>query len=248
MAQQKGIFKVKGTVGDVSFYRSRDGYLLREKSSLDGKRIASDPAFVRTRENSAEFSRAAQSGKLVRHAFRHLIKDASDSKVVSRLTREMMLCLFMDNVHARGERTVTENIMMLKYFDFNFNAKLRSTFYVPFVAAADPATGEMGVHIEAYTPTSSIVAPVGTTHYQLHAAGAALDFEAKTFESQFMDSPVLPYERSLQPAGSLSVSVTPGSSSPMILVFGISFSQEVNGEQYPLKNNAYNALSIVAVG
>jgi len=53
MAQQKGILPVKGTLGNLTFYKSKDGYLIREKGGLDAKRIASDPAFQRTRENNA---------------------------------------------------------------------------------------------------------------------------------------------------------------------------------------------------
>lgn len=247
MAKQKGIFKVQGTIGDVSFYRSKDGYLLREKTSLDGKRIATDPAFVRTRENSAEFTRAAKSGKLARQAFRSLIKEASDSLVVSRLTREMILCIYEDTLHARGERTVDQNISLLRDFDFNFNAKLGSTLYVPYQAVIDRAGGEMAVNLEAYQATGAILAPEGTTHYQFHVAGAQLDFDQKFYEVKFMDGPILPYDRSQQAAGTLSVQLTPGSDLVMMLVFGISFTQEVNGEHYSLKNNVYNALSLVAV-
>jgi hypothetical protein len=58
MARQKGIIKLEGTIGDVSFYKSKDGYLAREKGGVDGDRIKNDPAFQRTRENGSEFGRA----------------------------------------------------------------------------------------------------------------------------------------------------------------------------------------------
>ncbi len=60
MARQSGIVPLKGTIGNITFYKSQDGYLAREKGSLDAKRIASDPKFQRTRENGAEFSRAGK--------------------------------------------------------------------------------------------------------------------------------------------------------------------------------------------
>ena len=31
MARQKGIIKLKGTIGDITFYKSKDGYIAREK-------------------------------------------------------------------------------------------------------------------------------------------------------------------------------------------------------------------------
>lgn len=68
MAQQKGIIPLKGTIGNINFYKSKDGYLAREKTSVNAERIANDPAFVRTRENGAEFGRAGRAGKVLRTA------------------------------------------------------------------------------------------------------------------------------------------------------------------------------------
>ena len=65
MARQKGIIKLRGTVGDITFYKSKDGHLVRERGGVDGNRIANDPAFKRTRENGSEFGRAGKSGKLL---------------------------------------------------------------------------------------------------------------------------------------------------------------------------------------
>ena len=61
MAQQKGIIKLKGKIGDISFYKTQDGHLAREKGGVDASRIANDAAFVRTRENGAEFGSSASS-------------------------------------------------------------------------------------------------------------------------------------------------------------------------------------------
>ena len=66
MAKQTGIIKLKGTIGGISFYKTSDGDLAREKGGVDKSRIANDPAFQRTRENGAEFGAAGKGGKLVR--------------------------------------------------------------------------------------------------------------------------------------------------------------------------------------
>ncbi|HEY0092582.1 MAG TPA: hypothetical protein VGB43_08860, partial [Flavobacterium sp.] len=63
MARQKGIIKLKGTMGGITFYKtSLDGHLAREKGGIEASRIASDPAFQRTRENGSEFGRAGRAG------------------------------------------------------------------------------------------------------------------------------------------------------------------------------------------
>ena len=65
MAKQSGLIKLKGTLGGITFYKSQDGYLAREKGGVDAARIASDPSFQRTRENGAEFGRAGKAGKIL---------------------------------------------------------------------------------------------------------------------------------------------------------------------------------------
>jgi hypothetical protein len=45
----------------------------------------------------------------------------------------------------------------------------------------------------------------------------------------------------------LTASITANSVLPVVQVLGIEFYQEVNGQMYPLKNGAYNALSVVIV-
>ena len=70
MARQKGLIKLKGTMGDITFYRTKDGYIAREKGGITAERLRNDPAFQRTRENMAEFCRAGNAGKTV--PYKHL--------------------------------------------------------------------------------------------------------------------------------------------------------------------------------
>ena len=44
MARQKGIIKLRGTIGDITFYKTQDGHLAREKGGVDASRIKNDPA------------------------------------------------------------------------------------------------------------------------------------------------------------------------------------------------------------
>ena len=130
MARQKGIIKLKGTVGDITFYKSIDGYLAREKGGIEASRIATDPAFVRTRENGAEFGNAAMAGKLLRDTVRALSMNTSDSRVAARLTKVLAKVKNMDTTSVRGERNVGSGIatpagkLLMKGFNFNIKAPL----------------------------------------------------------------------------------------------------------------------------
>jgi hypothetical protein len=44
MAKQKGIIKLEGTIGDIAFFKSKDGYLAREKGGIAADRMANDIA------------------------------------------------------------------------------------------------------------------------------------------------------------------------------------------------------------
>lgn len=142
MAQQKGIIKLDGTIGGITFYKSKDGYLAREKGGVSADKIANAPAFQRTRENGAEFGRAGKAGKVLRTSLRALLQNASDSRMVSRLTTEMLKVVQADAVNPRGERNVIDGeAELLQGFEFNISGKLGTTLYAPFTAAIDRVLG-----------------------------------------------------------------------------------------------------------
>ena len=108
MARQRSIIKLDGTIGGITFYKSKDGYLAREKGGISAERIANDPAFQRTRENGAEFGRAGKAGKVLRNSIRQLLQNVNDSRMVSRLTKEMVKVIQMDATNPRGQRNVID--------------------------------------------------------------------------------------------------------------------------------------------
>ena len=248
MAQQKGIIKLDGTIGGITFYKSKDGYLAREKGGVSGDRIANDPNFQRTRENGAEFGRAGKAGKILRTSLRALLQNASDSRMVSRLTQKMVKVIQMDAVNPRGERNVIDGeAELLLGFEFNINGKLGTTLYAPFTTSIDRPTGVLSVDVPSYIPSNMIAAPGGTTHYKIISAGVDVDFENETYVVDSNASAILPWDAVATTALNLSNAITAASTHPLFLALGIEFYQEVNGTMYPLKNGTYNALALVAV-
>lgn len=248
MAQQKGIIKLKGTVGDITFYKSKDGYLAREKGGLDANRIANDPNFQRTRENGEEFGRAGKAGKMLRTAIRALLLNIADGRMAARLTREMVKVLKADLTSVRGKRNVIDGeAELLEGFEFNIDSKLGTTLIAPYTAAIDRVLGTLKVDIPAFIPANMVIAPGGATHFKILTAGTAIDFTNETFEVEATESAVLPLNSVATAALSLSNAVSAASVHPLFLVLGIEFYQDVNGIQYPLKNGAFNAMSLVSV-
>ncbi|RKS01683.1 hypothetical protein [Flavobacterium sp. 102] len=249
MARQTGIIKLKGTIGGMTFYKtSADGHLVREKGGIEKSRIESDPAFQRTRENGAEFGRAGKAGKMLRTALRALLINSADSRMVSRLTQQMVKVIQADLVNERGLRNVIDGeAELLLGFEFNLRGKLGTTLYAPFVGAIDRVSGEITVDIAPFIPANMIVAPSGTTHYKIISGGAEIDFENEVFTVATSETAILPWDATLTVAVAQTNQVTAASTKPLFLALGIEFYQEVNGSMYPLKNGAFNPLALVKV-
>ena len=248
MARQKGIIKLKGTLGDITFYKSTDGYLAREKGGVEASRIASDPAFQRTRENGAEFGRAGKAGKLLRTALNGLLINSRDNKMVGRLTREMVKVIQADLVDERGLRNVIDGeAELLTGFEFNIRGKLGTTLYAPFSSTIDRATGDVSIVLEPFVPVNMVAAPSGATHFKIVSGAAEIDFEAETYVVQTSETTILPWDATATTAITQTNQVTAGSTKPLFLAMGVVFYQEVNAQMYPLKNGAFNPMSLIEV-
>jgi len=124
MTQQKGIIKLDGTISSITFYKTRDGYPAREKGGVTAEKIVNDPAFQRTRENGAEFGRAGKAGKVLRTSIRPLLQNASDSRLIGRLTQRKVKVIQADATNPRSKKSVIDGeAKLLQGFEFNINAK-----------------------------------------------------------------------------------------------------------------------------
>ena len=248
MARQKGIIKLKGTIGDITFYKTQDGHLAREKGGIDASRIASDPAFQRTRENGSEFGRAGKAGKLLRTAVRVLLLNSADGRMVSRLTKAMINVLQADMTSIRGMRNVIDGeVDLLLGFEFNIRGKLGTTLFAPYFLEIDRENGLASVNLNGFVPSNMIAAPGGTTHFKITSLGAEIDFEAETFNENHTETSILPWDSNVANPINLVNSLPAGSTKPLFLALGVEFFQEINGQMYPLKNGAFNPLAIVKV-
>jgi hypothetical protein len=248
MAEQKGIMKIKGTIGDITFYKSKDGYRVREKTTIDGSRIATDPSYVRTRENNAEFGTSATSGKLVRGALRNLMMTAKDHRVAARLTKVMSMIKNMDSTSVRGKRTVAIGITqagakgLLKGFNFNENSVMSSIFFRPYTL--NTTTGV--ITINGLVPTTDVIAPPSSTHMNIKGCWAKLDFATNVSDVKLTNVVNVPLN-GISSNVVLTPTAVPTGTGISIYALQIEFFQLTNGMQYALRNNEYNAMSIIEV-
>ncbi len=248
MAQQKGIIKLKGTIGDITFYKTKDGHLAKAKTSLDGSRIATDPNFALTRQNGTEFGEAAKCGKVMRRSINSLLTHAHDNHVTSRLTKQMLKIVKLDATSLRGFRTVgtaislPSAVTLLKNFNFNIKSLLGDVLKANYTL--NTTTGV--ITIANIVPINDVYAPVGATHVSFIGGWAKVDFPNKAFTTDFTNTVNLPIDGTSSTV-ILTPTAVPTGTGTNVFVLEVQFFQLVNGAQYSMKNNSYNALGIIQV-
>ena len=134
MAKFDGIFNIEGTLKGMTFYKSKDGHMVRTKGGVSKERIAKDPAFERTRENGSEFAHCAKMAQLFRNSVSDKVELAKDHRTSSRLNQVMHAIKALDSTSARGERNVPTGIQhpdgpkQLQGFEFNSNGQITQIF------------------------------------------------------------------------------------------------------------------------
>ena len=248
MAKQESIFTLNGTIGGITFYKTKDGYLAKEKTSLGGERYKSDPRFARSLENWEEFKRSALVGKVFKDAIKPLMKNASDSRVTGRITQLMSRILKEDHISPRGERHPANGINsansknLLRGFNFNKNAVLGSMLKKPCVIDQTLNT----INLTNYNPSVDIEFPAGASCLCLSGGVLVIDLATKIFDFRLtnlinIEKTALPFSVNLAPA------IIPIGLGVKMYFLKMEFFQEVNGVQYSFKNGEFNALEIVEV-
>ena len=248
MAKQKGIIKLEGTIGDITFYKSMDGHLARAKGGVSAERIKTDPAFVRTRENGSEFKLAAQSGKLLRDSIRPLLMNATDSRVTSRLTKIMSNIAKQDTTSVRGARAASVGISTangknyLKLFNFNLDSILGTVLFKTW--SINYVTGV--VTLPNITPTTDIIAPAGATHFTISGGEEIINFGTATYDFKLTNVVNAAIGTTAVPVV-LTPTALPAGTGTKLFFLKIEFFQMVNSVQYSLKNGKFDSLAIIDV-
>lgn len=248
MAKQDSVVKIRGTVDNLTFLRTKNGHEVRKKiKQVDKQTLATDPRYARLRENMSEFNRAVEAGKLMRLAVQNVLLNCSDKRLSSRLTSYMMKVVTSDTVGKRGQRTVTNgNAELLNGFNFNIGSELSLSLKVAFTSAIDRASGKLTVDIPSFIPENVLTPAKGATHFTIHSAGVEINFGTSVFDTKMFETAGIPISNDASPAIPIIHGMNAASTNPLFILLGIRFFQEVNGILYPLKNNAANALTIVA--
>lgn len=248
MAKQVGIFPIQGTLENVSFYKSEEGFMVRKKGGVSKDRIMNDPAYVRTRENINQFGLNAKAGKIIRNAIPSLLKKGKDPRVSSRLSKLMGDIAKQDHISARGKKAVSvaaetpEGLALLKGFNFNKRAILQSVLDAPI--DCNVALGV--VKITSFIPAENLTAPQGATHVGFRSGFASINFGTGLTSTVYSPKVLLLIDLTTTDINLIPPSVPDtGDGQKRMVVLLVEFYQDVDGVMYPLSNGAFNSLNIL---
>lgn len=245
MARVESILPLRGTIGNITFYKLRGKQYAKRKSSIDPQRIAKDPVFLKTRQTMAEFGRAGKAGRLLRKAAMGSLGLPPDFYITSRLTKLMMQVIATDPVNEPGMRTVSDGkVAMLKQFSFNQSRSLRSLFRVHTVAAIDQVSGMMSVSVPAFLPYEAVKGPAGASHFRIVALALELDFENERYHTYKKMSAEIDCKAEAVPAFSLTSFATAQSNNVLLLLTGIEFLVKEPSGKFRLYGSNHTALEI----
>src|SRR6478609_9254268 len=147
MAKQKGIIRLKGSLGGITFYQRNGDNLSREQNGPEKSKIQNDPNFARTRENNQEFGGAATIGKALRVGLVQEFDEMADSNTTGRITRLMKQIISRDITGIRGQRAFAPVTYKSMFVNFQFSERnpFDSIFLAPFTAV--PNAGRTDVTI-----------------------------------------------------------------------------------------------------
>jgi hypothetical protein len=249
MGRQQSVVQLTGSIGNLTFYKTKDGFLARQRGEGVSKdRMLSDPKFARLLENQSEFGRTTQAGRLIRTALRDILVKRADRFMSRRLSKTISTILHADPVNVRGGRLVQNgDLGLLKRFEFNENGRVFGAVFAPFTTAIDRVAGTLSLDMPAFNPQKMIVHPRGATHFKLKITGSSLDFENNTYLSNVVETPEIGVLALQQDTIQLTSQLPPDLPMPLLLTLCIDYFQMVNGQLYSLENGAFNGIAIVDV-
>ena len=243
MAEQSSIITLKGNVGRLNFYKTKDGFQAREKGGVSKARIMSDPRYARTRENLKEFAQAASGVKLIKNAIRPALVRSSDSKLHYRLQAAVMRVVKSDPLNSRGERQIAEgNWDFMIDTELNRNASLTQSLKVDF--AVSNTAGAFTVAFPAFKPVDLLNIPEGTTHFRIYAIGASMEFNTPDRTTVREDSTLLSVSEDAA-AFQLAIDKSTLTDPHRLFLLGIEYVQQVNGQEYAINSGLFNAAVVL---
>lgn len=245
MARQIGIIKLNGTIGELNFYESKFGPLVRKAGGgFNSKAIKTKPSMIRVRENASEFGRVSKVKQLIRIALHPFLNTCKDTTRHGRMMRVLQEIKSLDTFSERGKRDVALGLMtpmgMKLWKDFDLTE--RSPF------ALLPCTYQLEEETYALTLSGleikTVIFPKGASLVEVTYGVLEFDFTAMSF-SIHTSADVFLSKDSIDTALRMPLLSSNFGGGMLFPVLGIRFYQVVGGANYLFKEAIWQGVKFL---
>lgn len=246
MAKVKGIVSLKGTIGGITYYKTKYGDLAREAGGgFNGEAIRTKASMQRVRENGSEFGHCSKTNKLFREAigafYEHYKFAGLHGHLMSMFTRLKDL----DTISPRGQRQVGIGVQseagksLLRQFNHTPESQLGNFFpYLPLFHA------DASLLRYAHIDMTKVKFPKGATHLKLRGGVLDMDFTNMTYQ-RYATEPVLIDQHFGGGTLDLVLDHLPIIEHTGIPILGMRLYQRVGGEIVPLHDEKYVSVNVL---
>ena len=246
MAKQTGVIKLNGTIGDINYYKSKNGgHLARAAGGGFSKDPKNKESLVRTMENASEFGRCSKIKKAFRIALAPFLCVRKDGELHGRMMQLFTRLKDLDPVNSRGNRRVGPGLDtprgMQLFRDFAFTPSCNVMEVLAASVDFDFTSRTLSV---TNFDIRTVKFPAGATHMALTLGLLHFDFD--TLAYRLKNSAPLYMDKSYS-ANSFVMNVElPEVEGTAVAVLGMKFYQEVESTYYLFKSaNAVGVLLLV---
>ncbi|MGV6844939.1 MAG: hypothetical protein ACWA42_02285 [Lutibacter sp.] len=249
MAKSKGIIKIIGTLGDLTFYEKDGKTFVKRKSSVSKSKILNSPEYQRTRENMQEFAGSATIGKELRRNLIQL-KYMADNGMHNRLSAAIRKMINLGSGN-RGERVfeVLAQKAELIGFEFHDTDLFASSLYAPFTVTANVDRNQATLNLPVFNAADFVSSPPGATHFKIILNVCTLtDYTYNTTTSKYQSTnpnlaeltdtvksgfmPVIGNTTAINLVANIPTAPVLAATEGLVASVGIEYYQELNGNFY----------------
>ena len=236
LAEQKGLFRFSGKLGNTVGYTRGKKYVQRTKPT----------AYQASKESiksSLEFGYGSKACVLLKEAFKPLLLKSFKETLHNRLAGVLRNVIRSGPVALKGNRKVFDgNISLLKGFEFNAN--------IPFqklcskLPKVDISETEVHLKLDSIVWKEHILAPPSATQVKIGLICSFVDFNKDSYASILVGALKIESGKSLKGA-SLSIPIPQEQEMAMIIVANIYFESTNYSSEFIVGGKKFEAACII---
>ena len=182
MAKVIAPFKLKGSIGDLTFFENEFGPQAKPKGRPSEWHIKNQDSFKRALRYAAEWKRATAAAKLFRAAIGSLLNGVKNIRLSGRMNAPMVHAIHADPVHGWGERLISfGNLPTLVGFEFNHKLSLDDALPLNVENCYTINADKVWLQVPAFRLRKKKGLPPGATHYRLVSGVVTVDFDKQDY-------------------------------------------------------------------